>query len=107
VTRRHRAHEEEPIETPAPVEEPDDPITPPKRDRGKAAPPKEEAPPPARQPDFMWSGLPVYRCGMCGDQYERVSNLQAVIEHEKTQHPTNARTTGVLGPDGRPLIVVS
>lgn len=106
MTRRRRAHEEEPIETPAPAEEPDDPITPPAK-RSKTAPPKAEATPPVRQPDFMWSGLPVYRCGMCGDQYERVSNLQAVIEHEKTQHPTNARTTGVLGPDGRPLIVVS
>jgi hypothetical protein len=74
-----------------------------KATRAKAAPaeaPKE------RQPDFIWSGLPVYRCRLCRDQYERVSNLAAVLDHEATQHPTNARVSNVLGPGGQPLIVV-
>lgn len=65
-----------------------------------------EAPPSERQPDFFWAGLPVYRCRLCGDRYERVSNLAAVLDHEATQHPTNARVSQVLGPGGQPLIVV-
>lgn len=78
--------------------------------------PREKAPratktiaeetPKERQPDFFWSGLPVYQCRLCGDQYERVSNLAAVEDHERTQHPTNARVSQVLGPGGKPLIVV-
>jgi hypothetical protein len=72
----------------------------------RAAAPPSEAAPKERQPDFVWSGQPVYRCRLCGDQYERVSNLAAVLDHEATQHPTNARVSQVLGPGGKPLIVV-
>ena len=71
--------------------------------QAEVAAPTEPAP---RGPSFMWSGQPVYQCRLCGDQYERVNNLPAVLEHERSQHPTNARQSHVLGPDGRPLIVV-
>lgn len=75
-----------------------------KATRAKAVP-AEEAPK-ERPPDFFWAGQPVWRCRLCGDQYERVSNLAAVEDHERTQHPTNARVSQVLGPGGKPLIVV-
>ena len=72
----------------------------------RAAEATAEAAPKEREPDFIWSGQPVYRCRLCGDQYERVANLAAVLDHEATQHPTNARVSQVLGPGGKPLIVV-
>lgn len=73
-----------------------------------ARPPADPAPaaPAERGPDFIWAGQPVYRCRLCRDQYERVDNLAAVLDHEVTQHPTNARVSHVLGPGGQPLIVV-
>lgn len=77
--------------------------------REKAAPAPAapaEAAPKERKPDFFWAGQPVYQCRLCRDQYERVSNLAAVLDHEATQHPKNARVSQVLGPGGQPLIVV-
>jgi hypothetical protein len=72
----------------------------------RAAKAAAEEAPKQRQPDFLWSGLPVFRCRLCGDQYERVNDLASVEDHERTQHPTNARVSQVLGPGGKPLIVV-
>lgn len=73
--------------------------------KGRAAAPPAEAPK-ERQPDFVWSGQPVYECHLgCGDRFQRRGDLAAVLEHEKTAHPTNLRVSEVLGPDGHPLIV--
>jgi hypothetical protein len=58
-----------------------------------------------RQPDFIWGGQPVYECRFCRDRYQRIGDLASVVDHERTQHPTNLRVSEVLGPDGRPLIV--
>lgn len=69
----------------------------------------DEAPQPAteRLPDFQWSGRPVFRCSLgCGDRFERVDDVAAVLEHEATMHPTNInRESLILGPDGRPAQV--
>lgn len=91
----------DPEPEPAPAKEPPTPA----RARKATAPPAEPGPE-QRKPDFFWSGLPVFRCRLCRDQYERVNNLAAVLDHEATQHPTNARVSSVLGPGGQPLIVV-
>lgn len=90
TTKAAAAPKDEPVLAPAPPPPP--PVTPP--------------PPGPRQPDLVWAGQPVYRCRLCGEQYERVANLAAVLDHERTQHPTNARVSQVLGPGGQPLIVV-
>lgn len=56
-----------------------------------------------RGPDFFWAGKPVYRCKKgCEDRYERVDNLDAVLEHERTFHEVKVES-GLLGADGRPL----
>ena len=68
----------------------------------------EEAEAPAidsRKPDYMWNGLPVYRCRWCGDKYERVDKLDAVEAHEKEQHGPYLRPSAILGADGEPLTV--
>jgi hypothetical protein len=61
----------------------------------------------AREPDFRWSGRPVYRCRFCGAHYERVENLPAVLEHEAEAHPQirAVRESRILGHDGKPLEV--
>lgn len=57
--------------------------------RAAAAPARTEK----REPDFMWAGQPVYRCKRgCGEKFERIEDLAAVIRHEETMHP--ARTAG-------------
>ncbi len=58
-----------------------------------------------RAPDFLWSGRPVYRCRVCGDRYERVENLAAVLEHEAEQHGSAIQPSRILGVDGKPLLV--
>lgn len=71
-----------------------------------AAAEAQASPPPGeRQPDFIWGGQPVFQCRFCGERYQRINDLAAVLNHEKTDHPTNSRVSEVLGPDGRPLIV--
>jgi hypothetical protein len=72
----------------------------------RKAAPAQPWTPPARQPDFVWGGRPVYRCHQgCGDRFERIDDLAAVEDHERTFHPTNtsARPSLILGADGRPL----
>lgn len=77
--------------------------------RASEAQPSPAAPDvPARQPDFVWSGQPVYRCHQgCGDRFERINDVAEVLEHERTMHPTNTndRPSLILGADGRPLKV--
>lgn len=61
-----------------------------------------------REPAFHWNGRPVYRCAVCGDRYERVGNLAAVLEHEAKEHAPRApilRASRILGADGEPLMV--
>jgi hypothetical protein len=61
-----------------------------------------------RAPDFTWNGRDVYRCRECGDRFERVDNLEAVLEHEAEAHapaPPASRTSRILGSDGDPLQV--
>ncbi len=59
-----------------------------------------------RAPDARWHGLPVYRCQVCG-RYERVNNLEAVLEHERSHNPTpRARTSPILGPAGESITVL-
>ena len=58
-----------------------------------------------REPDYLWSGQPVYRCSVCGDRYERVDDLESVLEHEAEAHPTFVRPSPILGTDGRALLV--
>jgi hypothetical protein len=60
-----------------------------------------------REPDFYWSGHPVFRCRFCGRKYERVANLPAVLGHEAEAHPkiVAVRESRVLGHDGKPLQV--
>jgi uncharacterized protein YbaR (Trm112 family) len=60
-----------------------------------------------REPDFYWSGHPVFRCRSCGRRYERVENLPAVLEHEAEAHPkiVAVRESRILGHDGKPLQV--
>ena len=58
---------------------------------------------------FMWKGRPVYRCRWCKSRFERVDNLPAVLEHEKTMHapePPAERPSRILGLDGQPLLIV-
>jgi hypothetical protein len=97
VTRKARTKHADDAAPAAPAEAP----------REKKKRPAEAAPEPTeRQPDFIWSGQPVYECHLgCRDRFQRIGDLPAVLEHEKTAHPTNLRVTEVLGPDGRPLIV--
>lgn len=65
-----------------------------------------EVPAPERQPDFMWGGQPVYQCRLgCGDRYQRIADLPAVEAHERAEHPTNLRATGLLDANGKPVIV--
>jgi len=65
-------------------------------------PPKVEV----REPDFLWSGRPVYRCRECGDKYERVENLVSVLKHEEERHGLLPRPSSILGADGKPLTVL-
>jgi hypothetical protein len=61
-----------------------------------------------RTPDFTWGGRPVYRCQECGDRFERVDDLEAVLEHEAGAHAPVApipRVSRILGSDGEPLLV--
>jgi hypothetical protein len=63
----------------------------------------------AREPDFHWGGRPVYRCQLgCGDRFERVENLEAVLRHEEEAHASSrsVRMSSILGADGQPLQVV-
>ena len=60
----------------------------------------------AREPAFYWSGLPVYRCRYCGDRFERVDNLKAVLDHEAALHPVRVRTSPILGPEGQAVEVI-
>lgn len=60
----------------------------------------------AREPAFYWSGLPVYRCRYCGDRFERVDNLKAVLDHEAALHPVRIRTSPILGPEGEAVEVI-
>lgn len=65
--------------------------------------------PAERQPDFLWSGRPVYRCQVCADRYERIDDLTAVLQHETEAHevaPT-VRESRILGADGHPIVVAS
>lgn len=55
-----------------------------------------------RKPDFRWNGLPVYRCRHC--RYERVDDLEAVLEHEKAHEP-EMQTSAILGPNGEALLI--
>jgi len=59
-----------------------------------------------REPDFLWYGRPVFRCRECGDKYERVENLEAVLRHEEETHGVVARPSPILGTDGKPLTVL-
>jgi hypothetical protein len=63
----------------------------------------------AREPDFLWQGTrPVYRCRFCGDHFERVEDLDAVLKHEQEVHAEKespVRTSRILGEDGNPLQV--
>lgn len=74
---------------------------------GAAPAPPADAAPKERQPDFIWGGQPVFECHLgCGDRFQRIGDLAAVVDHEKTAHPTNLRVSEqLLGEDGRPLIV--
>lgn len=63
-----------------------------------------------REPDFLWQGTrPVFRCRFCGDHFERVENLEAVLKHEREAHGEKnvaaIRTSRILGEDGNPLQV--
>lgn len=61
-----------------------------------------------RAPDFLWYGRPVFRCRFCGRRYERVENLEAVLEHERDAHAQETRElreSHILGTDGNPLLV--
>lgn len=55
-----------------------------------------------RQPDFLWGGRPVFRCRQC--LYERVENLDAVLEHEAGHQPAS-RPSVIVGPGGEALQV--
>lgn len=59
-----------------------------------------------RAPDFYWSGQPVYRCRTCGDHYERVGNLAAVLNHEAQFHAPTVCESPIVGPRGETLMVV-
>ena len=56
-----------------------------------------------RAPDFKWNGNPVYRCRHC--PYERVSKLEAVLEHERSAHGPIARPSQLVGANGEQLVV--
>lgn len=61
-----------------------------------------------RAPAFFWSGRPVYRCRVCGDGFERIENLAAVLQHEADVHampPPVVRESPILGPRGETLMV--
>lgn len=58
-----------------------------------------------RAPDFHWNGQPVYRCQTCGDHYERVANLAAVLNHEAQFHGPTVRASLILGSGGETLMV--
>ena len=55
-----------------------------------------------REPDFVWGGRPVYRCRHC--RYERVDNLEAVLEHERA-HESETRPSAIVGPSGEALLI--
>ena len=59
-----------------------------------------------RAPDFLWSGRPVYRCQVCGEKYERLENLDAVLRHEEEAHGAGIRVSAILGADGNPLTIL-
>jgi hypothetical protein len=70
----------------------------------------------ARAPHHQYFGRPVFRCRWCKQRYERVDNLQAVLEHEQLVHGTAAEEEDdpaprvresalILGPDGNPALV--
>lgn len=61
-----------------------------------------------REPDFLWGGRPVYRCRTCGDRFERLEDLPAVLQHEAEAHAAPApivRESPILGPGGETLMV--
>ena len=62
---------------------------------------------PVRAPTFYWGGRPVYRCTK-GCNYERMENLQAVLDHEVQAHPAPVpvvRESQILGPQGQTILV--
>jgi hypothetical protein len=73
------------------------------------APPTPEpvpAPQGEREPDFLWAGRPVFECHRgCGERYQRIENLEAVLEHERDRHPTVERESPILDAGGLPVIV--
>jgi hypothetical protein len=61
-----------------------------------------------REPDYTWSGRPVFKCrALQGCQYQRVENLASVLEHERVHAPAPApeRESLIVGTNGRPLKV--
>lgn len=61
-----------------------------------------------REPHHEHYGRPVYRCVECGDRYERVGNLAAVVRHEREAHGIGVapgrESAFILGPDGEPAL---